>query len=126
MILVWLLIPCQVKLDFKWQGGWRVKEIKSPVNGNIDNAKAIAMLRILTVQCLQHHVQPPLPSNTPASTLTCDPPEIEHVLIPCDPTSPLTKPGTLRYRYLLHRRQSPSAYGTAQTQHCIHSRVALE
>ena len=35
----YLRIPCQGKLDSKWQGGWMVKEIKSPVNVYIVNDK---------------------------------------------------------------------------------------
>ena len=51
--------------------------------------KATARFCIL-INCLQHRVQSPFPSNTPTSTtdvtLTWNPPQTEHILIPCDPT----------------------------------------
>lgn len=109
---VWLLIPHQGKLDSKWQGGWKVKEITSPVIVNIVNDKGHC--KVVHINHLQDRIQPPFPSNTPISstdvTLTWNPPQTEHILIPWDPTSP-ANPETsarrcpLRSRHPLDRLQ---------------------
>ena len=105
---VWLLIPRQGKLDSKWQGGWTVKEIKSPVNINIVNDNGHC--KVVHINRFQHRVQPPVPSNTPTSstdvTLTWNPPQTEHILIPCDPTSPANSEASAR-RYPLRSRHPP-------------------
>ena len=105
---VWLLIPRQGKLDSKWQGGWMVKEIKSPVNVNIVNDNGHC--KVVHINRLQHRIQPPFPSNTPTSsndvTLTWNPPQTEHILIPCDPTSPANSEASAR-RYPLRSRHPP-------------------
>ena len=88
---VWLLILHQGKLDSNWQGVWTMKEIKSPVNVNIVNDKGHYKVVHNDINHLQHCVQPLFPSNTPTHTtdvtLTWNPPQTEHILIPCDPTS---------------------------------------
>ena len=36
---VWLQGPTAGKLDAKWEGGWMVKEVLSPVNVRIEHSK---------------------------------------------------------------------------------------
>ena len=51
---VWLSIPTSCKLDTKWERGWKVKTIKSPVNMEIMNGQRT---KIVHINRLQHCVQ---------------------------------------------------------------------
>ena len=104
---VWLLIPHQGKLDSKWQGGWMLKKLIRVLNNNV-HCKVVHINRLQ--HHLQHHIQPPFPSNTHTSstdvTLTWNPPQTEHILSPCSPASPANSEISVQ-RYPLHSRHPP-------------------
>ena len=59
---VWLLVPRQGKLTSKWQGGWKVKALKSTINLEICNKKGHC--KVVHINRVQHRIQPPDISNT--------------------------------------------------------------
>ena len=52
--LVWLSIPTAGKLDPRWEGGWKVKACKSPVNMEISDG---TRNRVVHVNRLRHLIQ---------------------------------------------------------------------
>ena len=55
--LVWLSIPTARKLDPRWEGGWVVKESKSPVTMKIEN-NSKSQTRVVHINRLRHRKQP--------------------------------------------------------------------
>ena len=53
--LVWLSVPTAGKLDPRWDGCWKVKSIKSPINMEITDGMRN---RVVHVNRLRHRVQP--------------------------------------------------------------------
>ena len=53
---VWLSVPTAGKLDPKWEGGWTVTKVESPVTIQIQKANKT---RVVHVNRLQHRIQPP-------------------------------------------------------------------
>ena len=79
---VWLLIPRRGKLESKWQGGWKVRAVKSPINIQIINEKDHC--KVVHVNRLQHRFQPSdtimhLPTKTLMQPL--NPSQIDHSVI---------------------------------------------
>ena len=91
---VWLSIPTAGKLDPKWEGGWKVVKVISPINMQIHDGKRT---RVVHTNRLRHCCQPDLEEegvqneNSPPWT----PPQIEHSIVPCDDAAP--PPSTRRY-----------------------------
>ena len=52
--LVWLSIPMAGKLDPRWEGGWKVKACKSPVNMEVSDG---TRNRVVHVNRLRHRIQ---------------------------------------------------------------------
>ena len=84
------------KLDPKWEGGWKVIKVISPIciNMQIHDGKRT---RIVYTNRLRHRFQPDLEEegvqneNSPPWT----PPQIEHSIVPCDDAAP--PPSTYHY-----------------------------
>ena len=51
---VWLSIPTAGKLDPKWEGGWKVVKVASPINMQIHDGKRT---QIVHVNLLRHRFQ---------------------------------------------------------------------
>ena len=51
--LVWLSIPTARKLDPRWEGRWKIKLIKSPVNKEITDG---LQTKIVHINRLRHHI----------------------------------------------------------------------
>ena len=58
--LVWLSIPTAGKLDPRWEGRWKIKSIKSPVNMEIMDG---LRTKIVHINRLQHRIQPSIPKQ---------------------------------------------------------------
>ena len=91
---VWLSIPTAGKLDPRWEGKWKVKAIKGPVNMEITDGRRTRVVHVNRLQKrLQAHPQEisdmTNPSDAPSHS---DVPWIEHEYIP-----PLSPQGTRRY-----------------------------
>ncbi|KAL5509727.1 hypothetical protein EMCRGX_G005145 [Ephydatia muelleri] len=52
--LVWLSIPTAGKLDPRWEGGWKVKACKSPVNMEVSDG---TRNQVVHVNRLRHRIQ---------------------------------------------------------------------
>ena len=52
---VLLSIPTAGKLDPRWEGKWRIKRIKSPVNVEITDGSRV---RVVHINCIQHRLRP--------------------------------------------------------------------
>ena len=101
---VWLLIPRRGKLESKWQGGWKVRAVKSSVNIQIINEKGHC--KVVHVNRLQHRFQPSdtiMHLPTKALTQPWNPPQIDHSVI-WDDTH---LPSVSQRRYPLRNRQPP-------------------
>ena len=107
---VWLSIPTAGKLDPRWEGGWIVQSIKSPVNVQISNGNRS---KIVHTNRLQHRTQPNLvdTQNSEVIDTTCTnaqpwhPPEIDHIYLP--PATPAAP-----RRYPQRARFPPDRFGT--------------
>ena len=79
---VWLSVPVAGKLDPKWEGGWKVTTVTSPVTVTISDGKRS---KVVHVNRLQHRVQP-MDSDghvTDSSIMQqWRPPDIEHFIEP--------------------------------------------
>jgi len=97
---VWLSIPTAGKLDPKWEGGWKIVKVVSPINMQIQDGKRT---RVVHVNRLRHRFQPALEEegvqngNYPPWT----PPQIEHSIVPGDDVPP--PPSTRRYPSRIRR-----------------------
>ena len=102
---VWLSIPTAGKLDPKWEGGWSIKAVKSPVTIKINNR---INTRIVRTNCLQHHEVPShveTQTNTPVTNPPpWDSPTVDHLYIP--PPLPIVP-----HRYPQRHRRLPDRYG---------------
>ena len=83
---VWLSVPTAGKLEPRWEGGWKVTKIKSPVNVQISSGHHSKMVQ---VNRLHHWIQPNLQDKEDAQTRAYqwNPPQAEHTILP-----PLTTP----------------------------------
>ena len=107
---VWLSIPTAGKLDPRWEGGWVVQSVKSPLTIEItrDNQQ-----KVVHVNRLRHRIQPSLSESenttTPQSLVgqQWQPPGIDHISVPVPPPAP-----TLSRRYPERQHQPPVRYGT--------------
>ena len=82
--LVWLSNPTAGKLSPRWEGGWKVQEIKSPVTMKITNGHHS---KVVHVNRLRHRIQfqPDEGEDRQCSEgISWNPPEIEHSIIPAD------------------------------------------
>ena len=100
---VWLSIPTAGKLDSRWEGGWTVKSIKSPVN--LEIAKG-SRSKVIHTNRLRHRIQPSptdLKKETTEITIAhWQPPTIDHQHIPPSPArrSPISYTSTITARPL--------------------------
>ena len=77
--LVWLSVPTHGKLQPKWQGKWKVTEVKNPINVKITDGQTT---KVVHVNRLQHRKQPQHDTVPPSDTYTYTnwvPPQIDHV-----------------------------------------------
>ena len=81
--LVWLSVPTRGKLQPKWQGKWKIIEIKNPINVKITDGQTT---KVVHVNRLQHRKQPQhdaVPSSNTYTTWV--PPQIDHYVFPVSP-----------------------------------------
>ena len=86
---VWLSVPTAGKLSPRWEGEWRIKEVKSNVNMEITKGK---QSKVVHINRLQPRLQPgsEFLDNTasadhiPAHEPQWRPPQIDHAFIPPD------------------------------------------
>ena len=84
--LIWLSIPTGGKLSPRWEGGWRVEEIKTAVTMKITDghrSKVVHVNRVRHRYQLQQGESVEQEQNK--SFTTWSPPEIEHSIVPVDP-----------------------------------------
>ena len=78
---VWLSVPTAGKLKPKWEGGWRVKSVKSPVTVEISDGRRSKVVRS---NRLQHWVQAMADGTesmvTESAILPWTPPQVEHFI----------------------------------------------
>ena len=87
--LVWLSIPTAGKLDPRWEGGWMIQEIMSPVDAKISDA---LWTRVVHVNRLRHRVIPQRADAPLSPTHISDawqPPQIDHVIVSADSLEPI-------------------------------------
>ena len=100
--LVWVSIPTAGKLDPRWEGGWVVKSVKSPLSIEITNDKTA---KIVHVNWLRHRLLPEFPETSPGDAMQqWTPPTVDHVYIPLP--APPVQP-----RYPSRHRNPPDHYG---------------
>ena len=107
--LVWLSIPTAKKLDPRWEGGWRISEVMSPINMKISDGQRT---RVVHVNRLRHRIQPqPNDPTIPLQHQTSNwyPPQIEHLVV-SDTTPTPTQPLVNIPRYPCRIRQPPERY----------------
>ena len=99
---VWLSVPTAGKLQPRWEGGWRVTFVKSPVTIEISNGRKS---KVVHSNRLQHRFQ--AAANSSESTVTnkavplWTPPQVEHVIE--ETVSP-------SHRYPPRQRRPPQFY----------------
>ena len=79
--LVWLSIPTAGKLDPRWEGGWKVKACKSPVNMEVSDG---TRNRVVHVNRLRHRIQMAEGEEVGSTDRTQGewvPPQIEHITV---------------------------------------------
>ena len=79
--LVWLLVPTRGKLQLKWQGKWKVIELKNPVNVKITNGQNT---KVVHINRLQHRKQPQhdmVPSSNIYTYTSWAPPQIDRYIL---------------------------------------------
>lgn len=107
---VWLSIPTAGKLDPRWEGGWVVQSVKSPLTIEITRNN---QQKVVHVNRLRHRIQPSLSESenttTPQSLVgqQWQPPGIDHISVPVPPPAP-----TLSRRYPERQHHPPVRYGT--------------
>ena len=83
--LVWLSNPTAGKLSPRWEGGWKIQEIKSPVTMKITNSHHS---KVVHVNRLRHRIQFQAEEGEDRSQIREDaswnPPGIEHSIIPAN------------------------------------------
>ena len=80
--LIWLSSPTAGKLSPRWEGGWKIAEVKSPVTMKIVNGQCY---KVVHVNRLRRRVQlQPEEGNVNSKTMPWSPPEIEHSIISTD------------------------------------------
>ena len=92
---MWLSVPVAGKLDPKWEGGWKVTSVKSPVTVAISDGKRN---KVVHINRLQHRVQPMESDEHAAESSPMEqwrPPEVEH-FIEETPTGPRRNPPRTR------------------------------
>ena len=110
---VWLLVPRQGKLGSKWQGGWKVRALKSNVSIQISDEKGHC--KVVHVNRLQHCIQPPAPDTVACDPIsytarTWNPPQTDHIVIWGDTdlsTASQTNSNIFQRRYPLRDRHPP-------------------
>ena len=89
--LIWLRVPTSSKLQCKWEGGWRVKAVRSPIT--VEISKKDKKSRVVHVNRVRHWIQrsqQEMLDQQSQSRANWQPPDFEHIVIP--PTTPLTTP----------------------------------
>ena len=107
--LVWLSIPTAKKLDPRWEGGWRISEVMSPINMKISDGQRT---RVVHVNRLRHRIQPqPNDPTIPFQHRTSNsyPPQIEHLVV-SDTTPTPTQPLVNIPRCPCRIRRPPERY----------------
>ena len=91
--------PTAGKLDPHWEGGWKFKQVMSPLTVEITNGQKN---RYVHINRLHHRIQPnlesPVTEQTPSPTW--QPPTVDHLVLPPAPR-----------RYPLRHRVPPDRYG---------------
>ena len=94
---VWLSVPVAGKLEPKWEGGWRVTSVLSPVTIAISDGKRN---RVVHINRLQRRIQPMetdgLMADSP-SVPQWRPPEVDHFFVEETSTEPQPEPQPRRY-----------------------------
>ena len=92
---IWLSIPTAGKLQPKWEGGWKVAKVISPINLKIHDGKRT---RVVHINRVRHRFQPALEEVQNQTSPPWTPPLIEHSIVPCDdPVSSHHNPSRIRH-----------------------------
>eukprot|EP00731_Ephydatia_muelleri_P036344 Em0239g5a len=116
--LVWLSIPMAGKLDPRWEGGWKVKACKSPVNMEVNDG---TRNRVVHVNRLRHRIQMAEGEEVGSTDRTQGewvPPQIEHITVEGTPPQgpepdlenndqPVQPEEPIQRRYLSRSRRPP-------------------
>lgn len=91
---VWLSVPTAGKLAPKWEGGWKIVKLESPLNMKIQNGQKT---RDVHINCLRHRLQPQSDEDV-VNTEYChwEPPQVDHSILP-HPDVDLSSASTRRY-----------------------------
>ena len=79
---VWLQNPTAGKLDPKWEGGWFVKNVHSPVTLNIEHRKSLRS-RVVHINRIRRCI---LRESTLSREVKWEPASIKHFSVPADST----------------------------------------
>ena len=86
---VWLSVPTRGKLQCKWQGKWKIVELKGTTDAKITDGQ---ITKVVHVNRLQHRKQPQHDSvpvtNTDASSNNWSAPQADHHIISVPPSQP--------------------------------------
>ena len=119
--LVWLSIPTAGKLDPRWEGGWKVKACKSPVNMEVSDG---TRNRVVHVNRLRHRIQMAEGEEVGSTDRTQGewvPPLIEHITVEGTPPQcpepdlenndqPVQPEEPIQRRYPSRRRRPPDYF----------------
>ena len=96
---VWLSVPTAGKLQPKWEGGWKVVKVFSPINMKIQDGRR---MRVVHVNRLRHRFQPMWETEEGSGNENhppWEPPQVEHSIVPCDNPPPPTRRYPSRIRH---------------------------
>ena len=88
---VWLFVPTAGKLDPRWEGGWIIQAVKSPVTVQISDGQRT---KVVHVNCVRYRWIPQLldleeeASVSNSTTPTWQPPQIDQLILPPAPPAP--------------------------------------
>ena len=113
---VWLYIPTARKLDSRWEGGWKIKSIKSPVTMEITDGQRI---KVVHVNRLRHRFPQSSDEQSPSSQHNThsplwEPPWVEHFHLPPEESTDNVD-STRRYPRR-DSRQPPDRFGIGRVR----------
>ena len=102
---VWLSIPTAGKLEPKWEGGWRISSVKSPVTMEITDGERT---KVVHINRLRRRIQPMSREQSASDGCTTQPwspPGIDHHILPSQTVTPPAR------RYPQRERRPPDRHG---------------
>ena len=88
---VWLSVPTAGKLDPRWEGGWIIQAVKSPVTVKISDPERIKVVHVnrLRYRWIPQQSDPGEETSISNSTTTTwQPPQIDQLILPPAPPAP--------------------------------------